>query len=93
MWPLYLYLIGLQDQPPASSRRSDIIFDLKSEILILKNLYLDMYDGLSVWPLYLYLAGLQDQPQATSRRSAINFDTKIEILILKTLYVDMYDGL
>ena len=46
MWPLYLYLAGLQDQLPASSKRSDIIFDSKIEILILKNLYVDMYEGL-----------------------------------------------
>ena len=31
--------------PSASSRRSDIIFVSKIEILILKNLYIDMYEG------------------------------------------------
>ena len=41
-----MYLAGLQDQAPASSRWTDTIFDMKIEILTLKNLYLDIYEGL-----------------------------------------------
>ena len=43
VWPLDLYLAGLQDRPPASSRRTDIIFDSKIKSLTLKNIDLDIH--------------------------------------------------
>ena len=66
-WPPNLYLAGLQDQPPAASRWPNIIFDMRIEILALKNLHIDIHESILVWPLYLYLAGLQDQPPVASK--------------------------
>ena len=63
----YLYLAGLQDQPPAASKWPEIIFDVRIEILTLRNLHLDIHEGILGYDLYLYLAGLQDQPPAASR--------------------------
>ena len=42
----YLYLAGLQDQPPAASKGPDIIFDERIEILTLKNIHLDIHEGI-----------------------------------------------
>ena len=44
---------GLQDQPPAASRRSDIIFDIRIEILALTNLHLDIHEGILEIDLYI----------------------------------------
>ena len=77
-------MADLQDQPPASSRRSDIIFDSKIEILTLKKLSRKS-------PLYLYLAGPKDQPPASSRWKDIIFYMKIAILTLKNFYLDIYE--
>ena len=49
----YLDLARLQDQPPVSSRRSDIIFDSKIEILTLRNPY---HEGMYECDLYILLA-------------------------------------
>ena len=46
VWPSYLYLAGLQDQPPAASKWPDIILDKRIEILTQTNLHLDNYEGI-----------------------------------------------
>ena len=44
--PPYLYLAaGLQDQPAAASKRLEIIFGVRIEILTLTNLQLDIHEG------------------------------------------------
>ena len=46
VWPPYLYLAGLQDQPPVASKWLDINFDVRIEVLTLTNLHLDMHEGI-----------------------------------------------
>ena len=87
----YLYLAGLEDQPPATFKWLYIIFDERIEILTLKNLYFDLHEG--IYWLYLYLAGLQDQPPAASKWPEIIFDVRIEILTLKKLYLDIHEDI
>ena len=53
IWSSYLYLAGFQDQPPAASKWPDIIFGVRIEILTLRNLYLDMHEGILVFDLHI----------------------------------------
>ena len=53
IWSPYLYLAGFQDQPPAASKWPDIIFDVRIEILTLKNLQLDMHEGILEFDLHI----------------------------------------
>ena len=48
---MYLYLAGLQDQPPTASSVPDIIVDVRIEILTLKNLQLDIHEGILEYDL------------------------------------------
>ena len=61
MLPLYLYLASLQYQPPAVSMWQDIIFDMRIDILALKNQHLHMHENILDCYLYInqYLASLQ----------------------------------
>ena len=56
MRPQYLYLAGLQDQPPAASKWPDIIFDMRIEILTLINLQLDIHEGILEYDICTWLA-------------------------------------
>ena len=49
----YLYLAGLQDQPQAASKEPEIIFDVRNEILTLRNLQLDINEGISEFDLHI----------------------------------------
>ena len=95
--PLYLYLAGLQDQPPAASRWPDIIFDARIEILTLINLLLDIHDGIlgddlyiCTWPASRISLQL---PPAASRGPDIIFYARIEILTITNLPLDIHDGI
>ena len=77
-----------------ASRISNIILDVRIEILTLKNLYLDSSHDIFVCDLYvhLYLDGLR-QPPVASVRSNIILDVRIEILTLKILYFDIHHAI
>ena len=47
----YLYLTGLQDQPPI--KWQDIIFDVQIETLALTNLHLEIHKGILEFDLHI----------------------------------------
>ena len=81
-YPLYLYL--------AASSRSDIIFDMRIEILALTNLHLDIHEGILEIDLYICT---WRPPGSASRKSDIIFDMRIEILALINLHLDINEGI
>ena len=90
MWPLYLYLAGLQDQPQAASMRPDIIFDVRIGILTLKNLHLDIHEGILQFDLPIVpgrppgsIAGELQEPSGKIKLPNIIFNVRNEILTLK----------
>jgi hypothetical protein len=91
----YLYLAGLQDQPPAASKWPDIIFDERNEILTITILHLDMHKGIIEFDHQICTClAFQDQsPTASSVPDIYFFGVIIEILTQTNIHLDIQEGI
>ena len=81
-----MFLAGIQDQPPATFKYPDIIFDDRIKILALTNLHLEIHEGILEFNLLIctWLASMW---------SDIIFCLRIEILALTNLHLDIHEGI